>query len=56
MMRRLLILIGKRSLARRLLDNLQVDIKPTKAKLNWKPIISVDQGIKKTTDWYLKTI
>ena len=39
-------LIGKQDIAQRLLGNLQVDISHTQQLLNWKPIISLDEGLR----------
>lgn len=38
---------GKQAIVDKLCGNLQVDISHTKEVLNWKPLISVQQGIKK---------
>ena len=38
-------MLGKRNMAQRLLDNLQVDISHTCHTLGWKPPISVDEGL-----------
>jgi nucleoside-diphosphate-sugar epimerase len=40
-------LLGKRAIARRLLGSLQVDISKTCALLDWKPPVSVDEGLLK---------
>lgn len=47
-------LLGKEDVAQRLLGNLQVDISKTKDLLGWEPPISVDEGLKKTAQWYWK--
>lgn len=47
-------LFGKKDIAQRLLGNLQVDISKTKEHLGWEPPISVDEGLKKTAEWYWK--
>lgn len=39
--------IGKRSVAQRLLGNLQVDITDTKKTLGWTPPVSVDEGLRR---------
>lgn len=39
-------MIGKRAVAQRLLGNLQVDISHTCRTLDWKPPISVDEGLR----------
>ena len=40
-------MIGKRTVAQRLLGNLQVDISHTCSALGWKPPISVDEGLRR---------
>ena len=45
--------LGKAAVAQRLCDNLQVDISKTKELLDWKPPISLDEGLQITADWYL---
>ena len=47
--------LGKKDLSRRLLGSLQVDINKTKNILNWKPIVSIDQALKNTTDFFLES-
>ena len=37
-------LLGKKDVAQRLLDNLQVDISKTKKLLGWSPPVSIDEG------------
>ena len=46
-------LVGKKAVAQRLLGDLQVDISKTREVLDWSPIVSVDEGLQKTADWYL---
>ena len=46
-------LIGKQGFIPRLFGNLQVDISHTKQVLNWTPPTNVDDGLKKTAEWYL---
>lgn len=41
-------MIGKRAVAQRLLGNLQVDISHTRSTLDWRPPISVDEGLRRT--------
>ncbi|MEH6452514.1 MULTISPECIES: SDR family oxidoreductase [Pseudomonas] len=48
-------LIGKRSVARRLLGSLQIDISKNHEVLDWYPPISVKLGIKNTVDYYLRS-
>ena len=38
--------INKRDVIDRLCDDLQIDIEHTKKTLDWKPIISINEGIK----------
>lgn len=40
-------LLGKKEVARRLLGNLQVDITHTCDTLNWRPPVSVDEGLRR---------
>ena len=40
-------MIGKQDLAKRLLGNLLVDISHTQKLLNWQPIISLDEGLRR---------
>ena len=47
-------LLRKEHIAQRLLSNLQIDLSKTKTLLDWTPPISVDQGLKKTADWFLQ--
>lgn len=47
------VLTGKRDLAQRLLGTLQVDINKTRELLDWKPVITVDEALKKTASDYL---
>jgi len=50
-----LMLIGKKDLAQRLCGSLQVDISKAERLLNWTPPISVDEGLRKTAGYFLKT-
>ena len=47
-------MVGKEDMALRLLGNLQVDPSKAKKLLGWRPSVSVDEGLKKTTEWYLQ--
>lgn len=40
-------ILGKQDMAQRLLCSLQVDVSKTRELLDWSPLISVDQGLKK---------
>lgn len=48
-------LVGKRNVARRLLESLQVDISKTQRLLNWIPPMSVEEGLRSTAQWFLTT-
>lgn len=45
--------LGRSAVAQRLCDNLQLDISKTKIRLEWTPPLNVDEGLKRTADWYL---
>jgi len=49
------LLLGKRAFAQRLLGSLQVDISKTRTLLGWTPPMSVDEGLKKTAEYWLAT-
>lgn len=51
----LLVTIGKKSIAERLGESLQVDISKSRDLLNWTPPLSVDEGLKITAKWYLES-
>jgi len=40
-------ILGKKGMAQRLLSSLQIDISKTQKLLNWKPPISVDEGLRR---------
>jgi len=46
-------ILGKADLAQRLCGSLQVDISNTKELLGWIPPISVDEGLRKTAEFFL---
>jgi len=46
-------LIGKKAVAQRLCDSLQVDITKTRQVLNWTPPINVDEGLRRAAQKYL---
>ena len=48
-------LLGKKDLAQRLCGSLQVDISKAKKLLNWTPPVSVDDGLRKTAEHFLKS-
>jgi nucleoside-diphosphate-sugar epimerase len=43
-------LLGRRSVAQRLCGSLQVDIEKTRRLLGWKPLLTLDQGLKKAVE------
>lgn len=45
-------IVGKHHLNDRLLNNLQLDISKAKKLLNWRPVISFEEGIKRTVSEY----
>ena len=46
-------LVGKKVIAQRVLGNLQVDISKTREVLNWRPSVSIDEGLLKMANWFL---
>ncbi|MFC1844180.1 UDP-glucose 4-epimerase family protein [Thermodesulfobacteriota bacterium] len=44
--------VCKKDLAQRLCGSLQVDISKARNVLGWEPPLSVDEGLKKTVEWY----
>lgn len=46
---------GKSDLAQRLCGSLQADIAKTCTTLNWKPLISVDEGLRSTAEYFLRS-
>lgn len=48
-------LAGKQGIAQRLFGSLQIDISKTKKLLNWTPPISIDEGLRKTAQYFLDT-
>jgi nucleoside-diphosphate-sugar epimerase len=49
-------LVGKKDLAQRLCGSLQVDISKAQKLLNWTPPVSVDEGLLKTAEEFLKAV
>lgn len=47
-------LLGKQALAQRLCGSLQVDISKTRELLGWTPPVSVDEGLRKTAEYFLE--
>lgn len=52
----LLSLFGKKNIAQRLCGSLQVDISKAKKVLSWTPPVSVNEGLKSTTQHFVETI
>ena len=48
-------LVGKKDLAQRLCGSLHVDISKATKLLNWTPPFSVEEGLRKTAQYYLNT-
>lgn len=46
--------VGKPELAQRLCGSLQVDISKTKELRDWRPPVSVDEGLKRVAEGYLR--
>jgi len=47
-------LVGKRDMAQRLCNSLQVDISEARDLLGWQPPVSVDDALKKTATDFLQ--
>lgn len=47
-------MIGRPAIAQRLCGSLQVDIRKTKELLGWSPPVSVDEGLRRTAEHWLK--
>jgi nucleoside-diphosphate-sugar epimerase len=47
-------IIGKQSIANRLLGSLQIDNTKIKTMLNWSPILNVDEGLRKTVKFFIE--
>jgi nucleoside-diphosphate-sugar epimerase len=47
-------LLGRGAEIRRLCDSLTVDIAPTRAALGWSPLLSMDEALSRTVNWYRK--
>ncbi len=47
-------LTGKKYLVDRVCNSLQVDISKAKKLLGWQPVVSVDEGLRKTVNWYME--
>ena len=46
--------IGKGDLAQRICGSLQVDITKARTMLDWKPLISVDEGLRRSAEYFLR--
>lgn len=46
--------VGRRAMIERLCGNLQVDISKTRALLDWTPPVSVDEGLRRAANAYLR--
>jgi nucleoside-diphosphate-sugar epimerase len=53
LLRMLATLTQKSALARRLMDSLALDSTAIRHTLNWSPPFTLDEGLRKTTAWYL---
>ena len=49
-----LLLTGKKDMAQRLCGSLQVDISKAKNLLNWRPPVSVNESLRKTSQYFLE--
>lgn len=49
----LLSILGKKKMADRILGSLTIDDQKTRDTIEWIPDFSVEEGLKKTADWYL---
>lgn len=49
-------MVGKGAEVSRLTESLQIDISETCSKLGWRPPVSLQEGIKRTVDWFLKDL
>jgi nucleoside-diphosphate-sugar epimerase len=47
-------IIGRPSIAQRLCGSLHVDISKTKALLGWSPPVTVDEGLRRTAEYWLR--
>ena len=55
-MRMLAKAVGKTSSVDRLTQSLVIDSSKIRQELDWKPRFTMDQGLKETADWYLKSL
>jgi nucleoside-diphosphate-sugar epimerase len=54
-LKRIASIIGRGAEIDRLCNSLQVDISPARAKLGWAPVMSVNEGLKRTVEAYCAT-
>jgi nucleoside-diphosphate-sugar epimerase len=47
-------LLGQEGIAQRLTESLQLDISKTRSLLGWQPPVSVDEGLRRTAEHYLR--
>ena len=47
-------MVGKQGVAQRLCASLQVDIEKTRQLLGWSPPLTLNQGLKKAAEGYLR--
>jgi nucleoside-diphosphate-sugar epimerase len=47
-------MLGKGAEVRRLCGSLTVDIAATRRELDWSPVLSMDEGLARTVQWYLR--
>jgi UDP-glucose 4-epimerase len=47
-------LLGKGGVASRLCGSLEIDIEKTRTLLDWKPVVSVDEALRKTALHWLR--
>jgi nucleoside-diphosphate-sugar epimerase len=47
------VLFGRRDMAQRLCGSLQVDISKARTMLEWTPPINMNEGLRRTAQWYL---
>jgi len=48
-------LTGKSAQMERLLDSLVIDSSKIRRELGWAPPFTMEQGLRETADWYLRT-
>jgi UDP-glucose 4-epimerase len=53
LLRAMAVAVGRRAEVARLCGSLTVDLSTTRELLGWSPPLSVDEGLRRTVDWYL---